>query len=171
MRNRKDCAKIVHCFQVGQQRLFASLHTLDPQDFFGFPGRCGCSTIRGRRMWPENTYIHALPPDVKDLSKKKIGVKSKRWKFLGGRFAPTQLCLRSCSRSSAGCWGFPEHPSVAQHRMVMRTVCSIWTELSGDLVSAVVSVILHRPPTSTQLWPVCKNSNGRVLLPAGDRAP
>lgn len=28
----------------------ASLHTLDPQEFFGRPGRCGCSTIRGRRM-------------------------------------------------------------------------------------------------------------------------
>ena len=31
-------------------------------------------------------------------------VFAKCWKFLGGRSAPTQSCLRSCSQRSAGCW-------------------------------------------------------------------
>ena len=56
---QKDCAKIFHCFKSENKAssrsappttAVASLYTLDPQEFFGRPRRCGCSTIRGRRV-------------------------------------------------------------------------------------------------------------------------
>ena len=56
---QKDRAKIFHCFKLENKASsssappttsVASLYTLDPQEFFGRPRRCGCSTIRGRRV-------------------------------------------------------------------------------------------------------------------------
>ena len=55
------------------------------------------------------TRKHALPPYISgrqscNLSKKTLtGDKSGCLKFLGGRLAPTQSCLRSCSQRSVGC--------------------------------------------------------------------
>ena len=62
---QKDCAKIFHCFKSENKAssrsappttAVASLYTLDPEEFLGRPRRCGCSAIRGRRVWPENTH-------------------------------------------------------------------------------------------------------------------
>ena len=56
---QKDCAKIFHCVKSANKassrsapptKVAASLYTLDPQEFFGRPRRCGCSAIRGRRV-------------------------------------------------------------------------------------------------------------------------
>ena len=56
---QKDRAKIFHCFKLENKASsrsappttsVASLYTLDPQEFFGRPRRCGCSAIRGRRV-------------------------------------------------------------------------------------------------------------------------
>ena len=56
---QKDRAKIFHCFKLENKASsssappttsVASLYTLDPQEFFGRPRHCGCSTIRGRRV-------------------------------------------------------------------------------------------------------------------------
>ena len=53
---QKDRAKIFHCFKLENKASsrsappttsVASLYTLDPQEFFGRPRRCGCSAIRG----------------------------------------------------------------------------------------------------------------------------
>ena len=78
---QKDCAKIFHCFKSENKAssssappttAVASLYTFDPQEFLGRPRRCGCSAIRGRRVWPRK---HALPPHISgrqscNLSKK-----------------------------------------------------------------------------------------------------
>ena len=103
----KNRAKIFHCFKLENKASsssappttsVASLYTLDPQEFFGRPRRCGCSTIRGRRVWPENT--HCLLTSVKGRAaiipkKKPIGDKSKCWKFL---LMSTAVAIGSCAR-------------------------------------------------------------------------
>ena len=94
----------------------ASLYTFGPQEFFGRPLRCGCSTIHGGRAWPESA--HCLLTSVKGraaIFPKRSGDKSKCWKFLGGRFALTQFCLRSSSHRSAGCWGFLWNILIEKH--------------------------------------------------------
>ena len=56
---QKDRAKNFYCFKLENKAssrsappttAVASLYTLDPQEFFGCPRRCGCSAIRGRRV-------------------------------------------------------------------------------------------------------------------------
>ena len=49
---------------------------------------------------------HRWKAELQSFQKALIGDKSGCLKFLGGRFAPTQSCLRSCSQRSAGCWWF-----------------------------------------------------------------
>ena len=82
---QKDCAKIFHCFKSENKAssrsappttAVASLYTLDPQEFFGRPRRCGCSAIRGRRVWPENT--HCLLTSVEGRA--AIFPKSTNWR-------------------------------------------------------------------------------------------
>ena len=67
---QKDRTMIFHCFKLDNKASsrstpptasVASLYTLHPQEFFGRPRRCGCSTTRSRRVWPENTHRLLAP--------------------------------------------------------------------------------------------------------------
>ena len=46
---------------------------------------------------------HQWKAELQSFQKALTGDKSGCLKFLGGRLAPTQSCLRSCSQRSAGC--------------------------------------------------------------------
>ena len=87
--------------QIGKQNLIkastpttavASLYTLDPQECFGRP-----------RRKTRTASSHQWKAELQSFQKALTGDKSGCLKFLGGRFAPTQSCLRSCSQRSAGC--------------------------------------------------------------------
>ena len=62
---------------------------------------------RGRRVWHRK---HAQPPHVSLEFKKKYLAISENAGFFGGGFAPTQSCLRSCSRRNAGCEDLIKQP-------------------------------------------------------------
>ena len=79
---QKNRAKIFLCFKLENKASsrsappttsVASLYTLE---FFWRPWRCGCSTIRGRRVWPENT--HCLLTSVKGRA--AIFPKRSNWR-------------------------------------------------------------------------------------------
>ena len=98
---QKDRAKIFHCFKLENKTssrpappttAVASLYTLDPQEFFGRP-----------RRKTRTASSHQWKAELQSFQEALTGDKSGCLKFLGGRFAPTQSCLRSCSQRSAGC--------------------------------------------------------------------
>ena len=100
-------------FQVGKQRL-VKVSTPDHSGckfvHVGPPGILWASSALRLFSNPGPkglTRKHAQPPHIsgrlQSFQKTPIGDKSGCLKFLGGRFAPTQSCLRSCSQRSAGC--------------------------------------------------------------------
>ena len=56
----------------------ASLYTLDPEEILGRPRRCGCSAVRGRRVWPDNT--HCLLTSVKGRAAIFFTQKKNSWR-------------------------------------------------------------------------------------------
>ena len=73
---------------------------------------------------------HQWKAELQSFQKTRTGDKSGCLKFLGGRFAPTQSCLRSCSHKSAGCWGFFWNILLEKHWVFSGRLC--WAMLCAN---------------------------------------
>ena len=110
-----------------------------PKSFLGAPGAAAvqqsaaeeCDQRTRTASWRQ------WRAELQSFQKEPIGGKSKCWKFLGGRFALTQSCLRSCSHRSAGCWGFSWNILIEKHWVFSILLCSAMLYANNTTISKV----------------------------------
>ena len=166
---QKDCAKIFRCFKSENKAssrsappttAVASLYTLDPQEFFGRPRRCGCSAIRGRRVWPKGLPLALVAPkSAGEWVKPKVN--SRNWRESGG-ILPCTPHKRSVSSKLVSCQSCCI--ACTQCRWIRRN----YGKLMGFKQSAsVLSFVSHlRTSVVFQMQRCCREATANACPPS-----
>ena len=126
--------------QVGKQALI-KVSTPDHSGckfvHLGPPAAVQQSGAEGFDQKTHTASSHQWKAELQSFQEALTGDKSRCLKFLAGRFAPTQSCLRSYSQRRAGCWGFFWNILLEKHWIFSVRFCWAMLCASNTTISKV----------------------------------